>query len=125
MESALCCLSSAETPPVISPYSYLEHLLEKRGEKAVRINAATYLSKIPLGSIAGTALNVNINETCSNSKAVLTLQKIGAMKQLVQDLVAQERSKSIETAGIHQSEIALVVPLAKCGTVIGFQGSVA
>ena len=36
-------------------------LSKKRG-KAVRINAITYLSMIPLGSFAGTALNVNINQ---------------------------------------------------------------
>ena len=47
------------------------------------------------------------------------------MEQLVQDLVAQVHAKGIETAGIYLPEIALAVPLAKCGTVIGFQGSVA
>ena len=49
MESALCCLSFVETPPVISPYSYLRQLLAKE-EEAVRINAVTYLSLLPLGS---------------------------------------------------------------------------
>lgn len=109
---------------MISPYSYLEHLLEEE-KKVVRINAVAYLSLIPLGSRAGTTLNVNVNETCSISRALLTLLKIGAMKQLVQDFVAQVHSKGIETAGIHLSEIALVVPLAKCGTMIGSQGSIA
>lgn len=47
------------------------------------------------------------------------------MKQLMQDLVAQVHSKSIEIAGIDLSEIALGVPLAKRGTMIRSQGSVA
>ena len=47
------------------------------------------------------------------------------MEQLVQDLIAQVHSKGIETAGIYLSKIALGIPLAKCGTMIGFQGSVA
>ena len=92
---------------------------------AVRVNAVVYLSLIPLGSRAGTISDVNIKGIRLTSRALLTLLKIGAMKQLVQDLIAQVHSKRIETTGVYLSEIALAVPLAKCGTMIGSQGSVA
>ena len=59
---------------------FVSETLLKKEKKDARISAFTYLSLIPLGSRAGTALNVNVNETCLTSRALLTLLKIGAMK---------------------------------------------